>query len=509
MSECGFSLAGATSTLALEAREIVKTFPGVRALGGVDLDVRQGEIHALVGENGAGKSTLMHVLGGVLRAESGQVLLDGEAIRISNPHDATRRGIAVVFQELSLSPNLSIAENIFANRQPTRAGLVRSRELNRRARAMLELFELSIDPATSLKRLSLAQQQIVEILKAMSLNPKVLILDEPTSSLTGNSTELLFQNLRRLKESGVAIIYISHHLKEIFEICDCVTVLRDGQKVLTSELAGMDEAALVRAMVGRELINMYGARESEIGPVRMQVRGLARGHAFRDINFEVRSGEIVALAGLVGSGRTEVARAIFGSEPADRGTIQIEGTTLHIRSTAAAIRGGIAYVTEDRKQQGLFLKMPIRDNCVAPSLARFANAIGFMSERRIDRFAEENRSRFRIITPSVRQQVRNLSGGNQQKVLLSMWTGVRPRVLIVDEPTRGVDVGARSEIYALLRALAAEGVAILMVSSDLMEVLGMSDRVLVMRHGSIAGEFPREDATEEKIIATATGVSLN
>lgn len=495
--------------LVLEARDIVKTFPGVLALNGVHLELQRGEVHALLGENGAGKSTLMHILGGVQHQDSGQVFIEGHSVRFSSPHDAARHGVAVVFQELSLLPNLSVAENIFANRQPVaRGGFIRSRQLYDQTCAMLERFDLHVNPMSLVRDLSIAEQQVIEILKALSLKPKVLILDEPTSSLTAVETALLFRNVRKLKEQGMSFIYISHHLPEVFETCDRVTVFRDGTYVMTSPVREMSEAQLVRAMVGRELVNMYGSRESEIGGELFRLEGGSRAGRFQDVNLWVRRGEIVGLAGLVGAGRTELGRAIFGAEPLDNGSLSLNGEQLRVRSPAQAIRKGIGYLTEDRKQQGLFLRMPIRENCIAPSLGAYAGRFGFLSERAIDAVAESSRTRLNIVAPSIRQQVRNLSGGNQQKVLLSMWMAIHPKLLIVDEPTRGVDVGAKSEIYALVRRLAANGIGILMISSDLLEVLGLSDRIVVMREGRVAGEFTATEATEEKIIACATGVGL-
>jgi ABC-type sugar transport system ATPase subunit len=342
----------------------------------------------------------------------------------------------------------------------------------------------------------------------MSTHPKVLILDEPTSSLTSVEVEFLFKNIRRLKEQGISFIYISHHLKEIFEIADRVTVLRDGCYVGTREVKDVTEEQLVQMMVGRELVDMYGRRDYDIGEVYFSVKGARRGKDFADVSFSLRRGEILALAGLVGSGRTEVGRAIFGAEPLEQGEIILGGRSLSIASPKDAIQAGVGYLTEDRKAQGLFLDMAIRDNCIAPHLVDFANNLRMMDEDAITDFAHQCRRNFNIITPSIKQQVRNLSGGNQQKVLLSMWMGIKPEVLIVDEPTRGVDVGAKSEIYRLLRQLAATGVGIIMISSDLPEVLGLSDRILVMREGRIAGEFSAEEATEEKVVACATGVAM-
>lgn len=493
--------------LILEVREIVKTFPGVRALNNVRFELRKGEVHALVGENGAGKSTLMHILGGIYKPDSGEVFLNGERVRFENPHQAATHGISVVFQELSLVPNLSVAENIFANRQPVnRMNFIDYDRLYADTRKVLELFEYEIDPRTLVKNLPVAGQQVVEILKAISYQPKVLILDEPTSSLTSVETERLFKNIKKLKTQGISLIYISHHLQEIFEIADRVTVFRDGQYIDTCPVKEVTEGKIVKMMVGRELVNMYGTRDSALGGDYFQITGGSRAPHFGDVSFSLKKGEILGLSGLVGAGRTELGRGIFGVEPFEKGEIHLNGKKLEIKRPGDAIKNGIGYLTENRKEQGLFLKMAIRANCIAPSLKRFANRMDFMKEPEISDFAEKSRARFNIITPSIMQLVRNLSGGNQQKVLLSMWIGTDPQLLIVDEPTRGVDVGAKSEIYTLLRKLAATGVGIIVISSDLPEILGISDRILVMRQGKLVGEFLKEKATEEKIIACAAGV---
>ena len=488
-----------TDNLVLEVQEVVKTFPGVRALDGVSLDLRKGEVHALVGENGAGKSTLMHVLGGVYQADSGRILMDGREVRFADTHSACLHGISVVFQEFSLSENLSIAENIFANRQPTGfGGLVDWDELYSHTSGILNLFKWDIEPETPVGELSTSQQQVVEILKAVAREPRVLILDEPTSSLTAVEIELLFENIRRLREQGLSIIYISHHLSEVFRIADRVTVLRDGKLVETCLVQDVTEEDLVKKMVGRELADMYGSRTSDLGEERFRLESMG-------IRFLVRAGEIVGIAGLAGAGRTELARAIFGCEPL-KGRMYLDGKPIATRSPEDAIANRIAYLTEDRKDDGLFLDMTIRENCAAPSLSEFAGRTGFVKEKAVTTFAEDFCDSFNIVTPSAWQTVGLLSGGNQQKVLLSMWIGIRPLLLIADEPTRGVDVGAKSEIYHLLRRLAAEGVAIILISSDLPEILGMSDRILVMRNGRLAAEFTSEEATEEKVISWAAGV---
>ena len=495
----------------LEAVNITKTFPGVKALDEVGFNLKAGEVHALVGENGAGKSTLMHILGGIYRPDSGEIKLDGKPVRLHDAHDANIKGISVVFQELSIVPNLSIAENIFANRQHLIFGdFIDWNRLYEEAGKLLDLFgEGQLDPRMLVKELSVAAQQVVEILKAMSFGSKIIILDEPTSSLTRIETEKLFENIRKLKNQGISFIYISHHLNEIFEVADRVTVFRDGKHIVTEDIENLTEDRIVSHMVGRELVNMYGCRcdSSTIGEVFFKVENITRKGAFKDISFELRKGEIIGFAGLVGAGRTEVGRAVFGAEPVDSGQIIFNGKKLSIRSPKTAIKNKIGYLTEDRKQQGLVLDMDIRLNSIAPSLRSFVGKfLDFIDEDRVTDFTEDNRSKFRIVTPSIFRKVRNLSGGNQQKVLLSMWMGIQPDILIVDEPTRGVDVGAKSEIYSLLRKLADSGVGVIVISSDLPEVMGISDRILVMREGRLAGEFASREANEECIIACATGV---
>ena len=493
-------------TAVLEVRGLTKSFPGVRALDGVHIELRRGEVHALIGENGAGKSTLIHLLGGILSPDDGEIRIDGQPVYLAHPRQAAALGIALVFQELSLAPNLSVAENIFCNRQPVGVlGLIHRQALAAQARQALASFEVDADPWTPVKQLSVAQGQVIEILKALSQAPRILILDEPTASLGSAETERLFEALGRFRAAGGSVIYVSHRLAEVLRIADRVSVLRDGRHVATRLKTTVNEEELARLMVGRPLANIYGARFSSIGPEVLRLEGSCRGRRVRDINLSIREGEILGLAGLVGAGRTELGRAIFGAEPLTEGQMFLRGQLVRIRNPQEAIRSGIGYVTEDRKGLGLFLKMTLRENCASPSLGAVTGSLGLLREGAVSSLAEMYRQRFRIVTPSIRQQVRNLSGGNQQKVLLAMWMGIDPVLLIIDEPTRGVDIGARSEIYQLLRESAARGVALLMISSDLPELLGMCDRIAVMRDGRITGCLAREEATEENIIALATG----
>lgn len=494
----------------LEARGIVKTFPGVKALDGVDLHLEKGSVHALVGENGAGKSTLMLILGGIYTPDAGKIIVEGEELSFESSHDANRTGISVVYQELSLVPNLSIAENIFAHRQPVkRFNMVDWKTLFRETKQMLSIFEIdNIAPQTLVSDLSIANKQVVEILKAMSIQPKILILDEPTSSLTDFETQELFKNIRKLKSEGIAIIYISHHLPEIFEIADTVTVLRDGKHICDASVQDIDEDFLISNMVGRTIGNIYGERDTadRIGETLFEAKHISRSGVFEDVSFQVNKGEIVAFAGLVGAGRTELGRAIFGAEPIETGELCFEGKRISIENTKQAIEHGIGYMSEDRKTQGLFLDFDIKTNIVSNHLKDFCGMKGFLSEKKIEAFVNKNVKDFNIITPSILQIINNLSGGNQQKVLIGTWFGIQPRFLIADEPTRGVDVGAKNEIYKLLRQLAATGVGILMISSDLSEVLGISDRIIIMKDGKIAGELRKEDATEENVVGIATGL---
>ena len=493
----------------LEVVGIVKTFPGVKALNGVNLKVKPGEVHAIVGENGAGKSTLMLTLGGVYKPDAGEIFVEGKKVQFDSPHDANKSGISVVYQELSLVQNLSVAENIFANRQPVRAmSMIDKKLLHKQTEEMLSLFSInSIKPDTLVKDLSMANQQVIEILKAMSFNPKILILDEPTSSLTETETKQLFENIRILKKKGIACIYISHHLHELFEIVDNVTVLRDGAYVCSAAIKDIDEDFLITNMVGRKIENIYSSREEksrERAEKVLEVNGLTRRGLFKDISFHINRGEIVGFAGLVGAGRTELGRSIFGAEPPHAGTVTLEGKRLHLRNPNQAINNQIAYMTEDRKTLGLYLGFDIVSNFMANRIKDFSKN-GFVVNRDSVQNAEQTIEDLRVITPSIHQLVVNLSGGNQQKVLLGAWLGINPKVLIVDEPTRGVDVGAKSEIYEILRKLAKSGVAIMMISSDLPEILGVSDRIIVMKEGEIAGELDYREATEDKVISLAAG----
>jgi ABC-type sugar transport system ATPase subunit len=493
----------------LEAKGITKIFPGVLALDHVDFSLKEGEVHALVGENGAGKSTLMQILSGVYSMNSGEIFLNGVPVEIRNPVDAQKLGIGIVFQELSLIPELSVAENMYPNRQPAVAGFIRKKELYAKAREIIDIFQETIDPATPVKYLTIAKQQMVEIMKVLSFGPRVLILDEPTSSLTQLEADRLFATIKQLQKRKISIIYISHHLPELFLIADRATVLRDGRVVTTVAMdeQGVTEDRIVSLMVGREVTHKHVDRTSRIdhNTVVFEAKNISHLYHFKDVSFKVHRGEILGFSGLIGAGRSEIAKAIFGLEKLSGGELYLNGKKIAIHSPAEAMKKGIAYTSENRKFDGLFLNMSISQNCSCPQLEKFSNFTGFLREGQMEIFSGESIKRFNIIAPSGRHLVRNLSGGNQQKVLLSMWLGIEPKLLIVDEPTKGVDVGAKEEIYGIIRALADTGVAVIVISSDLLEILTISDRIAVLRDGKIAGMLDIDAADEETVISYATG----
>jgi ABC-type sugar transport system ATPase subunit len=492
----------------LRVEGITKSFPGVLAVDNVSFNMNKGEILALLGENGAGKSTLTQTLGGVLKPDSGTIMLEGEPVAFSSPADAIRAGIGMVFQELSLVGSLSVAENIFANRQPTGPlDNVRWSDLYRQTREFLREFNLDLDPKRPVKYLSMGRQQMLEILKALSTRPRLLILDEPTSSLTESETEQLFEIIRKLRAEGMSFIYITHKLPEVFAIADQVMVMRDGKFIGKQPVSAVTDNDLISMMVGRKITQLYGSTgEREHGPEVLRVEGLTRAKVFHDVSFSLRKGEILGFAGLVGAGRTEVGRAIVGADRKDSGRVFLNGREVRIHNPADAIEHKIAYLTEDRKAQGLFLNMSVRDNLLANALGRFASALGFLNGREMDRQARADVEEFKVATPAISKRVLNLSGGNQQKVLLAEWLGIQPEVIILDEPTRGVDVGARADIYQKIREYAEKGTGVVIISSDLPELIGMCDRILVMHHGRITGEVERERFSEELIISYAAGL---
>ncbi|MFE4534734.1 sugar ABC transporter ATP-binding protein [Streptomyces scopuliridis] len=489
----------------LALKDVSKSFGAVRALRDVSLQLFPGEAHALAGENGAGKSTLIKTLAGVHRPDAGEVVLDGETVVFHGPADARDAGIAVIYQEPTLFPDLSIAENIFMGRQPRRAlGRIDRRAVRDTTTALMKRLGVELDPDRPARGLSIADQQIVEIAKALSFDARVLIMDEPTAALTGSETARLFSVVRTLRAEGAAILFISHRLEEIFALCQRVTTLRDGRWISSEPLAGLTEDDLVRSMVGRDLGELYPKQSADVGETALAVRRLTREGVFRDISFEVRRGEIVALAGLVGAGRSEVAQAVFGVDRADAGEVVVDGRTLPAGSPTAAMDAGLALVPEDRRQRGLVMDMSIERNIALTGLDRLGR--GGMVRRVLERGrAADWAVRLQLKYNRLADPVGVLSGGNQQKVVLAKWLATDPAVLIVDEPTRGIDVGTKAEVHRLLSSLAAEGLAVLMISSDLPEVLGMADRVLVMHEGRLTAEIPRAEATEESVMAAATG----
>ena len=479
----------------LEMEGISKFFPGVKALEGVRLQLFTGEVHALMGENGAGKSTLMKVLGGVHLPNEGRMILDGEPYQPRMPLDAQRYGIGFIHQELKLATNMTVAENISLGRMPTKGfGVVDYQAVNRVAREALQELGVEIDPMVKVETLNVAMQQMVEIAKAISLKSRILIMDEPTASLSERETQHLFDIIKRLRESGVSIVYISHRMAEVYALSDRITVLRDGQTVGTWPLKDLTSDELVRHMVGREVKEQFPPRNAGVGEAELKVTGLTRAGAFEDVTFTLRSGEIAGMGGLVGAGRTEIARAILGVDPTESGEVTV--------CSANAGRHAIGYITEDRKGDGLVLGLSVEHNVTLPNLDQISNGIVIDQKKSLE-MARKWIEKLRVRTPSEKQSVGHLSGGNQQKVVIAKWIARNCRVLIFDEPTRGVDIGARAEIYAIIEELASEGVAILIISSDLPELLGLSDRIMVVHQGRIAGEFARAEATPEKVIRCA------
>ncbi len=493
----------------LEMRGISKAFPGVQALNDVSFSLHAGEIHALVGENGAGKSTLMKVLTGAIPKDAGTIFLRGAPVEIHGPRDAIHRGIAIIHQELTLVPYLTVAQNIYLGREPrgAAASLVDWAALNRQAGELLERLGLGFRPTTLVSDLSIAQRQMVEVAKALSLDATIIAMDEPTSALSEREVEALFSFIRQLRDQGVGLIYISHRMNEIFELADRVTVMRDGRYVGTAPIGALTEAKIINMMVGRTLGELYPKTSVPRSEVVLKVAGLRRGKELQDVSFELHRGEILGLAGLVGAGRTFIARALFGADRVDGGEIWLEGQPVRIGSPQHAIKLGIGLVPEDRKAEGLFLGMPVRTNITVTILEKLSR-FGVIKTKAQDALAQRYVEDLAIRTPSLIQRARNLSGGNQQKVVISRWLTLSPKVLLLDEPTRGVDVGAKAEIYALMSKLAGQGMGILMISSELPEVLGVSDRILVMREGRLVGEFTRAEATQDKIMTAATGGTL-
>lgn len=490
----------------IEMSGITKSFSGNTVLKDVSFSLKKGEIHALMGENGAGKSTLMKILTGIHERDTGEVKVKGKAVHYKNPKESEEAGIAVIHQELNILPHLSIAENLFLGKEKTfgKSGILKTKEMNKRATDILKSFEMQIDVRTEAGQLSVGQQQIIEIAKAVSSDAEVIIMDEPTAALTDREIDSLFKTIHTLQEKGVAFVYISHRMEEIFSICDRITILRDGEYVGTKIIKETNFDEIVQMMVGRELGEQFPERNATIGDVKLAAKGLTRDGHFEDVSFEVRAGEVVGFAGLMGAGRTEVMQSLFGYRKLSDGEISLNGRKIAINNPLQAKNLGIGYVTEDRKSEGLIVDFSVRDNISLTNFNRVAKSgvVKVQEEKSLYQTMVE-RLKIRLSGPD--QAAKSLSGGNQQKVVIAKWLGTDPEILILDEPTRGVDVGAKKEIYSIMNELAERGVAIIMISSELPEVIGMADRVLVMHEGRLTGEVTKEEMTQERIMHFATG----
>ena len=490
----------------LEMKDIVRTFPGVRALNGVDFRAKRGVVHALMGENGAGKSTLMKCLVGINPPDSGEIWLKGKKVQIQNPNEALKLGIAMIYQELNPVAERSVMENIWLGREPMLSKLplfVDHKEMYKKTKELLENLEINIEPKVKVKELSVAKMQMIEIAKAISYNADVVIMDEPTSSLTPNEVAHLFSMIQKLKNRGVAVIYITHKMEEIFNIADEVTVLRDGNHILTKPISEMTIDSLITAMVGRYLTDMFPKMQSQIGDVKLSVRHLEVPGLLHDISFDVRKGEILGVAGLVGAGRTELMETLFGLRRKSSGEIFIDGEKVEIRSPSDAINTGIGFLTEDRRLNGIIPVLSVQMNIILANIKNYSKLKIFLDLKTMQNDCEKYKERLKIRTPSLEALIQNLSGGNQQKVLVARWLLTNPDILILDEPTRGIDVGAKAEIHTIITKLACEGKSIIMVSSEMPEILGMSDRILVMSHGQITAILDRKDANQEIIMRYA------
>ena len=489
---------------------ISKEFPGVKALDGVSISAYAGEVMALVGENGAGKSTLMKILSGAYQKDAGRILLQGEEVQIDSPHRAQELGIAIIYQEFNLTPNQTAAANIFISREPKSRGIlgmlgfVDKRRMEAAGQALLERVGAKVPSTARVSELSVAQQQMVEIAKSLAVDARVIVMDEPTSALGEEEVESLFEIIENLKQQGIAVIFISHRLDEIMRIADRVTVLRDGHLVGSRLISDVTPEIMIDMMVGRELNDMFCKLEAEIGEPILEVKHISRGSSVKDVSFTLRKGEILGFAGLVGAGRTETVRLLFGADARDSGEIWVDGKQVDIKSSHDALAAGLALVPEDRGKQGLVLILTVLHNIILPSLDSLSH-VGWVDKRASVETARRYVGQLSIRTPHLSQKAMFLSGGNQQKVVLAKWLAVHPKVLILDEPTRGIDVGAKAEVHAIMSELVRQGLGIIMISSEMPEILGMSDRVVVMHEGSIAGVLDREEATQEKIMAYASG----
>ena len=490
----------------LEARNISKSFPGVKALSNVNLQLMKGEVHSIVGENGAGKSTLMKIISGIYSLDEGDIIVEGRSVEFANVVDALKMGISIVHQELVNCPEVSVAENIFMSEiARDNTGFISLNDLNSRARVELAKFNLDLNPNTKMRELSISQQQIVEIVKAISINAKVIIFDEPTSSLTEGETEDLFNIISELKNRGVGILYISHRMEEIYTICDRVTVLRDGEYIDTLTVKDVDKITIINKMIGREVVDFYPPKTSSTGEPLLEVRNFHHEHAFRDVSFCLNKGEILGFSGLIGCGRSELFKSICAIDEKESGEVLLKGIHTRIDNYAEAINQGIVYLTEDRKNEGLFLKKEIQKNVSALKLENVIRGF-FLSYTKEHRQAEKYRKQLNIKCSDVHQQCVNLSGGNQQKVLIAKGLSIDPKIIIFDEPTKGIDIGAKIEIYQMMRDLTTKGVGVVVISSDLLEIVGLCDRVIVMHEGRIAGEAKGENINEQYIHHKASGI---
>lgn len=493
-----------TETYLLEMKGIKKHFGGTQALGGVDFRLKKGEVHALLGENGAGKSTLMKILGGAYTLEEGYIYINGQHVKISNPHEAQKLGIAVIYQEQALVDCLTVADNILLGRIPNKKGIIYNKRLLDMAVSAMQHVGACFDPSLQISELTVAQRQFVEIAKAISMDARIIVMDEPTAVLTLTETEILFKLIRELKKQGCSIIYISHRLEELYMIADTCTVLKDGKYVGSRDIKEVNNELLIRMMTGREILNIYPPKAKAIGSERLSVSGITRQKVFEDISFSVHQKEVIGVAGLVGSGRTEVARAIFGVDRIDSGTISIDGEKINIKNPAMALEQGIVYITEDRKGNGGFFDMSISDNITISTMKKWSK-YGVVHRLKEKSVVMELVKKLSVKSSDIQQSLGELSGGNQQKVMFARGLLTNAKIVIIDEPTRGVDVGTKTEIYKIVRAIAEEGKAVIMISSELPEIIGMSDKILVMHNGKIAGTLDSTEVTEERILSFATG----
>ncbi|RJQ40040.1 MAG: sugar ABC transporter ATP-binding protein [Anaerolineaceae bacterium] len=488
----------------LTLSKVSKEFPGVKALNNVDFTLRKGEVHALVGENGAGKSTLMKILSGAYSKDSGTIEFDGKEVEITSPKASEKMGISIIYQELNLIHRMSVAENIFLGRAPKKNGVIQWKKMYKNAKELFNSFDIEMDVSKFARDFSIAQQQIIEIIKAVSINAKVVIMDEPTSSLTDNETKILFRIIKSLKSKGIAVIFITHRLDEVFEISDRLTVLRDGCYIGTKDVKDITKSELIKMMIGRELKQQFPQRNIQIGEECFRVDHISDGNKIMDVSFCVRKGEVLGFAGLVGAGRTETMRLIFGADKKTNGKIFINNKEVHIKRPKQSVGKKIGFVTENRKEEGLFLRLPVRNNIVAVAIDKI-KSLGVLNFKKEKYFSDKYVQELRINTPSINQKAVFLSGGNQQKVVLAKWLLSDSEIVILDEPTRGIDVGAKREIFEIINQLADQGKAIIFISSEMEEILGISDRILVMHEGKISGEVSKENFSERIITEYAFG----